>query len=134
MLTSLDLSHCSLGDDELRLLAQGLRKNTQLRHLILTMNVAATSAGMSALAGALELHPRIASLNLSGNRIDNSGMHALAASLLANHPALEQLELSDCATGPKGRRIIEKAMEANTRLKKLVMNDQETWFNGPDSD
>ena len=134
MLTSLDLSHCSLGDDELRLLAQGLRKNTRLRHLNLAMNAVVTCEGISALTGALGSHAGIASLNLSGIRIDNVGMHALAASLLANHPVLEQLALSDCATGPKGRRIIAKAMEANTRLTTLVMNDQETWFDKTDSD
>lgn len=134
MLTSLDLSHCSLGDDELRLLAQGLRKNTRLRHLNLAMNAAVTSAGISALAGVLESHRGIASLNLSGIRIDNIGMQGLATSLLANHPALEQLDLSNCATGPKGRRIVAKAMQANTRLKQLVMNDRETWFDATDSD
>jgi Ran GTPase-activating protein (RanGAP) involved in mRNA processing and transport len=134
MLDSLDLSCCSLGDDELRLLAQGLRQNTRLRHLNLAMNTAVTSAGISALAGALESHRGIATLNLSGIHINTMGIKTLATSLLANHPALEQLNLSDCTTGPKSRRIIEEAMQLNTRLKKLVVNVRETWFDTSDSD
>lgn len=136
MLASLDLSCGSLGDDEMRLLAQGLRKNTGLRHLNLAMNADVTSAGVSALAGALESHRGIASLNLSGIRIDNIGMQALATSLLANHPALEQLDLSGCAAGPKGRQIIAKSMQVNSRLKKLVMKDQHQriWLDASDSD
>lgn len=98
------------------------------------MNAEVTSAGISALAGALESHRGIALLNLNGIRLDNIGMQALATSLLANHPALEQLDLSGCATGPKGRRIIANAMQGNTRLKKLVMKDRETWFDATDSD
>nr|WP_314627111.1 hypothetical protein [uncultured Noviherbaspirillum sp.] len=134
MLSSLDLSCCSLGDDELRLLAQGLRQNTRLRHLNLAMNADVTSAGINALAGALASHRGIATLNLSGIPINTVGIKTLATSLLGNHPTLEQLNLSDCATGPKSRRIIEEAMQLNTRLKKLVVNVRETWFDASDSD
>ena len=134
MLASLDLSCGGLGDDEINLLAQGLRKNTRLRHLNLAMNADVTSAGISALASALESHRGIASLNLNGIRLDNIGMQALATGLLANHPALKQLDFSGCATGPEGRRIIANAMQANTRLQKLVVKDRETWFDAADSD
>lgn len=128
MLASLDLSCCSLGDDELRLLAQGLRQNTRLRHLNLAMNTGVTSVGISALTGALAPHRGIALLNLSGIRIDALGLQTLATNLLANHPTLEQLDLCDCGTGPNSRRIIAEAMQANTRLKKLVVNIRESRF------
>jgi Ran GTPase-activating protein (RanGAP) involved in mRNA processing and transport len=134
MLSSLDLSCCSLGDDELRLLKQGLRKNTGLRHLSLAGNKDVTSAAISRLARALELHPRITSLNFSGIRIDNIGIKALAESLLANHPTLEQIDLSHCVTGPKGRRILAEAMQENTRLEKLVMKMPEIALESSDSE
>jgi Ran GTPase-activating protein (RanGAP) involved in mRNA processing and transport len=134
MLSSLDLSCCSLGDDELRLLKSGLLKNTGLRHLSLAGNKEVTSAEISKLARALELHPRITSLNFHGIRIDNIGIKALAGSLLANHPTLEQIDLSHCVTGPKVRRILAEAMQANTRLKKLVMEKREIDFESSDSE
>lgn len=134
MLASLDLSCCSLGDNELRLLEQGVLKNTGLRHLSLAGNRDVTSAGISRLARALESHQRIASLNFSGIRIDNIGIKALARSLLANHPTLEQLDLSHCVAAPESRRILAVAMQANTRLKKLVVEKREIDFESDDSE
>jgi Ran GTPase-activating protein (RanGAP) involved in mRNA processing and transport len=134
MLSSLDLSCCSLGDDELGVLERGLRKNTGLRHLNLAGNHDVTSAGISRLASALESHQRITSLNFGGIRIDNIGIKALAGSLLANHPTLELLDLSHCVTGPNTRRILAEAMQANTRLKKLVVEKRKIDFESSDSE
>ena len=134
MLASLDLSGCSIGNDALLLLAQGLRKNTRLRHLGLGMNHDLTSTGISALASALKAHQRIASLNLRGLSINSVGVQALADGLLANHPTLELLDLSDCVIGPKGIRILVGAMQTNTRLKKLVMDKRAHWSEPGHSD
>ena len=134
MLASLDLSGCSIGNDDLLLLAQGLRKNTRLRHLGLGMNHDLTSTGISALASALKAHQRIASLNLRGLSINSVGVQALADGLLANHPTLELLDLSDCVIGPKGIRILVGAMQTNTRLKNLVMDKRAHWSEPGDSD
>ena len=122
MLTSLDLSDCSIGDDGLIGLAQGLSRNTVLRHLNLALNRDLTAAGIRALAGALKAHPRIASLRLCKLCIDLVSAQALAQGLLANHPALESLELSGCEIGLEATRSLVGATQVNTRLKNLVMD------------
>lgn len=122
MLASLNLSGCSIDDDGLIGLAQGLRKNTALRHLNLAMNRNLTAIGISALAGALKAHPCIASLSLCKLRVDRTSAQALAQGLLANHPTLESLDMSGCEMEPDGTRILVGAMEANTRLKNLVVD------------
>jgi len=76
----------------------------------------------------------LTSLNFGGIRIDSTGVKALAGSLLANHPTLELLDLSHCMTGPKSRRIIAEAMQANTRLKKLVTTIPEIALESSDSE
>lgn len=97
-LASLDLSCCGIGDGGLVGLAQGLQKNSGLRHLSLGQNGDLTSRGFSALAGALKTHPSITSLDLRGMRIDRVSSQALAQGLQTNHPTLESLDLSGCAT------------------------------------
>ena len=93
-----------------------------------------TSTEISRLASALESHQRITSLNFSGIRIDNIGIKTLARSLLANHPTLEHLDLSHCVAGPESRRILAEAMQANTRLKNLVVEKREIDFESSDSE
>ncbi|CAE7231874.1 LRRC74B [Symbiodinium sp. CCMP2592] len=86
----LALSWCSLGDQQMPLLAESLGA-LPLEELVLSYN-RISSKGAATLASALRSHPTLKCLDLSGNRLGHVGATAVAESLMPN-PAMEKLVL-----------------------------------------
>ncbi len=81
------------------------------------------TAAATALLGALTGHPRLRSLNVSSNVIDEAGQDeagaALGALVAANAPALTALSVSFSDLGDAGLRPLFDALPANTHLRAL---------------
>ncbi len=80
---------------------------------------------MAELFGALTAHPRLRLLDLSLNRPELDGLQAaeagaaLGALLLANAPALRELNIRYCRLGDEGMGPVVEALRHNTYLTKL---------------
>jgi hypothetical protein len=107
------------------LLGTALRANTSLTafscdHIVLWRDAAAGAA----LVGSLTGHPSLRALDLSWNDVPAAAVAAagavLAALLLANAPALHELDISWCRLGDEGLRPVMEALRHNTHLTKLV--------------
>jgi Ran GTPase-activating protein (RanGAP) involved in mRNA processing and transport len=122
-LASLDLSACDIDSDGAIAIAQGLYDNITLEHLRLRHNAKLKAEGVLALAGALQTHPAIKSVDLSGIPLDLATVEALAQMLLNNHPSLVSLDLSECGIDDAGASILAKALAQNKTLKKLALNN-----------
>jgi Ran GTPase-activating protein (RanGAP) involved in mRNA processing and transport len=86
---SLDLRGCSLGAQEI-----------------------------SIVASALQLNNRLQELELSNNPIGDEGMRSLG-DLLKDHRQLQVLRIDSCDIGDAGAWILISALAQNTTLKKL---------------
>jgi hypothetical protein len=80
-------------------------------------------AAATALLGALTGHPSLRSLNIAGNGVDPAGLEeagaALGALVVANAPALTELDVSHCGLDDAGLGPLFNALPANTHLRKL---------------
>ena len=91
-LRELELSHCKLRDEEVRLLGEVLPTITHLASLNLSYNMMTGSS--LALLSTLEL--KVKELLLSGNMLGDASLPALT-SLLSGYPNLETLSLARCS-------------------------------------
>jgi Ran GTPase-activating protein (RanGAP) involved in mRNA processing and transport len=125
-LLKIDLSGCSLYNDNIPYLAQTLgSQNTTLQKLILARN-SITSRGVGVLLEAFEHsnnHP-ITDLDLGSNSIENEGARFIARSLRNNAlPNLTRLSLYSCEIKDDGLMALVSALEHNTSLLQLDLRD-----------
>jgi hypothetical protein len=125
-LTALDLSGSDLLDEGTAvLLGDALRANTSLTAFIFQRaGLWRDAAAGAALVGLLTGHPSLRALRLSGNDVLLFGAAgvagaALAALLLANAPARQELDISHCRLGDAGMRPVVEALRQNTHLRTL---------------
>jgi hypothetical protein len=115
------------------LLANALRANTSLTALTFSsMDLWRDPAVAAELLGALTAHPRLQTLDLSWNDPDDDGMQAaeagaaLAALLLANAPALRELNIGRSELGDEGMGPVLEALRHNTYLRTLKCRGTQT--------
>jgi hypothetical protein len=106
------------------LLAAALRANNTLTELSLrSANVWHDAEGAETLLQALTAHPSVCFLFLPSNIVRAADCTrigaALGALVAANAPALELLNVSDCALGDEGLGPLVDALPANTHLREL---------------
>jgi hypothetical protein len=124
-LTALDLSGSHLLDEATAvLLGNVLRANTSLTAFCFTHAALwRDAAAGAALVGLLTDHSSLRVLRLSQNfsQVDAlvAAGAALAALLLANAPALQELDIRYCVLGDAGMRPVVEALRHNTHLTKL---------------
>jgi Ran GTPase-activating protein (RanGAP) involved in mRNA processing and transport len=124
-LPRIDLSRCSLGDDDVFTLAQTLgSRNTTLQKLSLSVN-SITSTGLGVLLETMEQSSNsITDLNLLHNIIGNEGSNLLARSLGKNAlPNLTRFSLSYCDIEDDGFIALVSALEQNTSLLHLDLRN-----------
>ena len=122
LLVSIDIRWVKIGDTMAKELADLLRKCPSVTSLDVQDNFI-TCIGCMELARALSTpQTRVASLNLSGNRVADLGAATVSSMLLANS-SLTHLDLS-------GNRLERQAMEGiggglrgNTTLKTLLLDE-----------
>ncbi|XP_039615796.1 NACHT, LRR and PYD domains-containing protein 3-like isoform X1 [Polypterus senegalus] len=93
----LELSDNNLEDSGVRLLCEGLRSpNCKLQKLSL-LSCGLTSGCCAALSSALSVkHSLMTRLELSGNKLEDSGVHLLCEGLREENCKLEKLKLQQC--------------------------------------
>ncbi len=110
------------------LLAAALRANGTLTALsFIRANVWRDVAAAETLLQALTAHPSAQKLVLFDNVVRAADRARAGASLgalvAANAPALQLLDVSDCALGDEGLGPLVDALAANTHLQTLVIGD-----------
>ncbi|MFT4974379.1 MAG: hypothetical protein ACI8S6_000261 [Myxococcota bacterium] len=126
---SLYVSCNRLGDDGVRLISAGLRKNRGLQRLGLASNRIGP-VGAKVLAEALRGHPTLRFLDLgwtratsavgeAGNRIGDAGAEAIGELLRSGSGVLEGLDISHSRISQFGLDHISEALVVNERLTWL---------------
>jgi hypothetical protein len=108
-------------------LGDALRANTSLTALSFAeAGLWRDAAAGAAFVGSLTGHPSLRVLKLSGNDVPVDALGAagtaLAALLLANAPALQDLNISWCGLDGEGMRPVVEALRHNTHLTELACN------------
>ncbi|XP_035381156.1 NACHT, LRR and PYD domains-containing protein 12-like isoform X2 [Electrophorus electricus] len=120
-LRELDLSGNKLGDSGVKLLSAGL-ENPQCKLKTLWLKYCdVTDEGCATLASALTSNPsHLIKLDLSGNKLRNSGVLKLFAGLEKSQCTLEILRLCDCDVTDKGCAALTSALTSNSsHLREL---------------
>ncbi|ROI37405.1 Ribonuclease inhibitor [Anabarilius grahami] len=91
-----------------------------------------TDEGCAALASALRSNPsHLRVLNLSGNKLGDSGVKLFSAVLENPHCELEFLGLSDCGVTDEGCAALASALRSNpSHLRKLNMSENKLGDSG----
>ena len=119
-LTSLNLSHNSIGAEGANSLSWALRKNTSLSSLNLTLNSIGAN-GTNSLSEALRVNNSLTSLHLSHNSIGVKGTNSLSEALRVN-TSLTSLHLSHNSIGAKGASSLSEVLRVNTSLISLDLS------------
>ncbi|XP_075915254.1 NACHT, LRR and PYD domains-containing protein 3-like [Petromyzon marinus] len=113
------LSHNEIGDSSLRLLADGmLVRGGSLKTLDL-YQCSLTDKSGSSLSVILKAITGLKSLGLSQNEIGDSGLRLLADGMLGREGSLETLDLIGCSLTDKSIPALHEIMITNKALRKL---------------
>nr|XP_021326711.1 uncharacterized protein LOC568664 isoform X16 [Danio rerio] len=114
LLKELNLSDRELGDTRVNQLSALLQdKHCRLNTLMLNNN-RITAEGCAALTFAFNLNPsHLIELNLSGNKLGDSGVEKICPLLENTQCQLEKLRLSDCSISEEGYKALASALRSN---------------------
>ena len=98
------------------------RKEDGLHHRHRWPDVASTVSGADSLAKLLTVSYCLTSLELSGNKLGDSGIASISDSLKAN-ATLKRMSLHRCRMSEKGGKAIGDALMVNRSLQVLDMSD-----------
>uniref|UniRef100_A0A8C1HA01 Si:ch211-213a13.2 n=1 Tax=Cyprinus carpio carpio TaxID=630221 RepID=A0A8C1HA01_CYPCA len=113
-LTELNLSGTKLRNSGMKIFST-LFKNEQCRLKKLKFNsICITAEGCVALTSAFNSIPsNLIELDLSGNKIENSGVTKISTLLANSHCTLQILRLSDCSITEEGYKALASALRSN---------------------
>ncbi|CAN0425862.1 unnamed protein product [Lampetra planeri] len=124
-LKSLKLRDNKIGDSGLRLLADGmLGREGSLETLDLRECSLRDKSG-SSLSVILKANTRLKSLELTHNKIRDSGLRLLADGMLGREGSLEMLDLQDCSLTDKSIPALHDIMITNKALKEFRLRDND---------
>ncbi|XP_049322620.1 protein NLRC5-like [Astyanax mexicanus] len=122
LLTELNLNEKITGDSAVKQLSD-LLKDLHCRTKILKLNNSSiTERGCAALSAALCSNPlHLIKLDLSGNKLGDSGVKEICHLLKNSNSKLELLNLSDCSVSEEGYAALASALKSNisSHLKEL---------------
>ncbi|XP_072131033.1 NACHT, LRR and PYD domains-containing protein 3-like [Mobula birostris] len=125
-LTELNLSGNKLGDSGVKLVSAALRcPDCRLQKLELS-GVGLTDSGAEDLASALSTNPSLTELNLSGNKLGDSGVKLVSAALRCPECKIEKLELDNVSLTDSGAKDLVSALSTNPSL--TVLHLSENWL------
>ncbi|KAF9952495.1 hypothetical protein BGZ70_000587 [Mortierella alpina] len=127
-LTTLNLKPKSMGDDEVRVLAEALKTNSTLSTLKLEVNSIGFK-GAQALSEALKANSTLRDLYLWDNSIGSNGAQSLSEALRTNS-GLTYLNLDRNSLGDSGARAISEALKTNSTLTTLRLESNSIGDNG----
>nr|XP_021326705.1 uncharacterized protein LOC568664 isoform X10 [Danio rerio] len=114
LLTELNLSDRKLGDTRVNQLSALLQDKHCRVNTIMLNNNRITAEGCAALTSAFILNPsHLIELNLSGNKLGDSGVEKICPLLENTQCRLEKLSLSDCSISEEGYKALASALRSN---------------------
>uniref|UniRef100_A0A667YHR2 NACHT domain-containing protein n=1 Tax=Myripristis murdjan TaxID=586833 RepID=A0A667YHR2_9TELE len=121
-LTELDLSENKLQDSEVKLLSAGLESpNCRLETLRMSRCWFSLSSCVS-LASALKSNPHLTELDLSENKLQDSGVKLLSAGLESPNCRLKTLRLRFCRLSESSCASLAWALKSNPHLTELDLS------------
>ncbi|XDV28534.1 hypothetical protein PO909_031816 [Leuciscus waleckii] len=127
LLRELNLSGRELGDTRVNQIAALLQdKHCKLNTLMLNNN-SITAEGCAALTSAFNSNPsNLIELDLSENKLGNSGIKKICVLLENTQCRLEKLKLSDCSITEEGYKALASALRSNpSHLRELNLSERE---------
>ncbi|XP_051726817.1 uncharacterized protein LOC127500029 isoform X8 [Ctenopharyngodon idella] len=120
LLRKLKLSGCELGDTQVNQIAALLQdKHCTVNRLLLNNN-SITAEGCAALTSAFNSNPsNLIELDLSGNKLGNSGIMKICHLLENTECRLMKLKLSDCSITEEGYKTLTSSLKSNSNLIEL---------------
>ncbi|XP_072517591.1 uncharacterized protein [Salminus brasiliensis] len=122
LLTELDLSGRIQGDSEMKKLCDLLEDSHCRTQKLKLNNNSITEEGCATLSKALcSNYPHLKELDLSGNKLGNSGVKHVASLLRISDGKVEKLNISDCGLTEGGYAALASALKSNpsSSLKEL---------------
>ncbi|XP_058616116.1 uncharacterized protein LOC131530060 isoform X2 [Onychostoma macrolepis] len=120
LLRELNLNGRELGDTRVNQIAALLQdKHCKLNNLTLSNN-SITAEGCAALTSAFNSNPsNLTELDLSGNKLQKTGIEKICPLLENAQCRLEKLKLSDCSITEEGYTTLTSSLKSNSHLTEL---------------
>ncbi|XP_072891355.1 NACHT, LRR and PYD domains-containing protein 3-like [Hemitrygon akajei] len=129
-LMELDLSDNNLGDSGVKLVSAALRNPECKIQKLWLGNVGLTDTGAKDLASALSTNPSLTELNLSGNKLGDSGVKLVSAALRNPECKIQKLWLTRVSLTDSGAENLASALSANPSLTELNLSDNKLGDSG----
>jgi Ran GTPase-activating protein (RanGAP) involved in mRNA processing and transport len=117
--TALILTNNQFTERGMRQLAEQLRHNTAVRHLVLGQNQL-TDFAVAALADMLKVNHHIGWLVLNKNAVGNFGVKSISEALVHNKGVIH-LVLADNSIGDEGVESISDMLKVNDTIKSIFL-------------
>ncbi|XP_059817124.1 NACHT, LRR and PYD domains-containing protein 3-like isoform X2 [Hypanus sabinus] len=118
-LTELDLSYNKLGDSGVKLVSAALRNPECKIQRLWLGDVGLTDSGAEDLASALSTNPSLTELDLSDNKLGDSGVKLVSAALRNPECKIQRLGLWDVGLTDSGAEDLVSALSTNPSLTWL---------------
>ncbi|XP_072894238.1 NACHT, LRR and PYD domains-containing protein 3-like [Hemitrygon akajei] len=115
----LRLSGDQLGDSGVKLVSAALRNPECKIQKLWLWGVGLTDSGAEDLGSALSTNPSLTDLNLSGNKLGDSGVKLVSAALRNPECKIQRLELRDVGLTDSGAEDLVSALSTNPSLTGL---------------
>ncbi|XP_059815269.1 NACHT, LRR and PYD domains-containing protein 3-like isoform X2 [Hypanus sabinus] len=122
-LTGLNLGDNKLGDSGVKLVSAALRKSECKIQKLGLNNVGLTDSGAEDLVSALSTNPSLTELNLSDNKLGDSGVKLVSAALRNRECKIQKLWLNYVGLTDSGAEDLVSALSTNPSLTELNLTE-----------
>ncbi|XP_072133413.1 uncharacterized protein [Mobula birostris] len=129
-LTELSLNDNKLGDSGVKLVSEALKISECKIQKLSLRNVGLTDSGVEDLLSALRTNPSLTELNLSGNKLGDSGVKLVSEALRNSECKIQKLCLYDVGLTDSGAKDLASTLSTNRSLTELNLNDNELGDSG----
>ncbi|XP_029935042.1 NACHT, LRR and PYD domains-containing protein 12-like [Myripristis murdjan] len=129
-LTELDLSENQLQDSGVKLLSAGLESPTCRLETLRLSGCRLSESSCGSLVSALKSNLHLTELDLSDNKLQDSGVKLLSAGLESPNCRLKTLRLTDCQVTDEGCASLASALKSNPHLTELDLSYNELLDSG----
>ncbi|XP_059817167.1 NACHT, LRR and PYD domains-containing protein 3-like [Hypanus sabinus] len=129
-LTELDLSNNKLGDSGVKLVSAALRNPECKIQKLELRDVGLTDSGAEDLVSALSTNPSLTELDLSNNKLGDSGVKLVSAALRNPECKIQKLGLRNVDLTDSGAEDLASALSTNPSLTELYLSNNKLGDSG----